>query len=157
MLGGIAFFLLPAQWEAEGAIKIGQIGQIEEGGRAGQTGEIRTVEPIENVILKLKSPAFISTVALKIGRPELIELLDSRYGGKGRLKLQQSRNSKLIRIKVRAGTAALAKLEAESIVDEIALRHHKLIEPILNEMRIRLANVEPVSYTHLTLPTNREV
>jgi len=140
LLGSIVFFLLPAQWEAEGSIKIGQIGQI--GQTARKAGEILTIEPIEDVILKLKSPAFISAVALKIGRPEIIELLGRRHGGKGRLKIQQSRNSKLIRIKVRAATAELAKLEAESIVDEIAFQHYKLSEPVLNELRIRLANLE---------------
>lgn len=142
LLGGIAFFLLPSQWEADGAIKIGQIGQVGQVGQAGQEEQVQSIEPIENVISKLKSPAFISNIALRTERPELMELLDSRYGGKGRLKVQQSRNSKLIRIKVRAGTAEQAKLEAELIVDEIASRHHKLTEPILNELRVRLAQVE---------------
>jgi uncharacterized protein involved in exopolysaccharide biosynthesis len=129
LLGGIVYFLLPAKWEAEGSLKIGRIGE-------------QNIEPIEEVIVRFKSPTFISAVALKIGRPETIELLEKRYGGKDLLKVELARNSNLIRFKVYAGTAALAKLEADSIVDEIASRHYKLTEPIFNELRMELANLE---------------
>ena len=83
-----------------------------------------------------------AAVAQRAGRPEFTELLEGQYGGAGKLKVQQIRNSNLLKLKVRGRTAELAKLAAETVVKELTSRHAELAAPTLGYMRSRLDSLK---------------
>ena len=144
LLGYIAYSILPVAWESEAVVQVGQMGQVAQ---AGQTvSSVLPVEDLQNVIERLKSPAFFEGISQKGKSPNFRELLDSKHGGNSMLSVQKIRssnvNSNLILLKLRARTAELARLKLDLIVKELSFLHDKLGSPHLDILRTELADRE---------------
>jgi LPS O-antigen subunit length determinant protein (WzzB/FepE family) len=153
LLGYIVYFILPVAWESEAVVQVGQVGQVGQVSQVGQRKQSSglPVEDLQNVIERLKSPAFFRGISQKSGTPDFRNVLDSKHGGNGLLRVQKIRssniNSNLILLKLRANTAELAKLKLDLIVKEITSLHYSLGRKYLDMLRTELADRQSRSNT----------
>ena len=68
-----------------------------------------------------------------------------------RIELNHPRPGPVLDLSVYAGTEVEAALAA--VKGELGLRYETDVQRLLRKVRTRFGTVEPVSYTHLTLPT----
>ena len=136
LLGYTAYLTFPVEWESETVFQIGLVG------RPG-TGSLK-VEGVQNVIERLKSPAFFEGISQKGESSDFREVMAVKHGGNSLLSVQKIRSSdvssNLILLKLRDKTAELAKLKLDLIVNELSSLHYKLSFSHLDVLRTDLAN-----------------
>jgi hypothetical protein len=143
LLGYMAYSTSPVEWESEAVVQIGKLGLI--GPQSDETNELGLpIESLQNVVERLKSPAFFEGIAQKAESLDFREVTDVKYGGNGMLSVQKIRssnvNSNLILLKLRAKTAELAKLKLDLIVKELNSLHYKIGFEYLDVLRTELAD-----------------
>ena len=142
LLGYTAYSTFPVEWESDAVVQIGKLGRI---GLPNEAHELSIpIENLQNVIERLKSPAFFEGIAQKAESPDFREAMDIKPGGNGMLSVQKIRssnvNSNLILLKLRAKTAELAKLKLDLIVKELNSLHYKIGFQYLDVLRTELAD-----------------
>ena len=144
LLGYTAYSTSPVEWESEAVVQIGQVGLVGPP-VCGETCIMGLpIENLQNVIERLKSPAFFEGIAQQTESPDFREVMGIKHGGNGMLSVQKIRssnlNSNLILLKLRAKTAELAKLKLDLIVKELNSLHYKIAFEYLGVLRTKLAD-----------------
>ena len=129
LLGYTAYSISPVEWESEAVVQIGKLGLI--GPQSDETNELGLpIESLQNVVERLKSPAFFEGISQKGESLDFREVTEVKHGGNGMLSVQKIRssnvNSNLILLKLRAETAELAKLKLDLIVNKLHSLHYRL-------------------------------
>lgn len=126
-LGGLVAFGMPPVWEATSIIQVGQVGQV------GEVGE-RSMESAADAAERLKSGAFIASVAAKLGveQKSLAE----------QVKVSVLKSSSFIEVKVRGDSRDTATKRAKMIVSTLADIHADLAKPFIQSMEDALAGVQ---------------
>jgi hypothetical protein len=161
LLSYIVYSALPVEWESEAVIQIGKVGQINPSSQSGSMGQSSAlpVENLQNVIERLKSPAFFKSISQKAEAPDFRDVLDNKHGGNGMLKVRKIRsadmNANLILLKLRAETAELAKLKLDLIVNKVNSLHYRLGRQYLDALETELADRQ--SQSHILKQAIKEI
>lgn len=102
-------------------VEIAQIGQVQ-------------IESIPLIVIYLKTTQFIPDIFSKSGRPELAKLVAQDGNGLNsnagiRFQARHNREANVLELKLRAESTEVIKLALDSIVNELEIRHEKLMKP----------------------------
>jgi capsular polysaccharide biosynthesis protein len=130
-LGFVLTFVLPAEWEASGLIRIGQLG------RAGSAGA--SIEPALQVADRLKSKSFQNEVLkeLKISTEDDNDQAEN-FRDQFKVKLEKS---DLINLSIRAGSRDEARRNLKVVAEELKFIHLKISAPTVDRWRDELNTI----------------
>ena len=124
--------LLPKQYEAKALIKIGQIGNIDT--------KVMPIEPVLQVVDRLKSQSFRDTVLVVLG--VFIEhdddTLVKKFEGNLKVKLEKS---EIISLSLKALTRADALVRMQEVVKHINITHNSMLLPTVSRLKLELDSV----------------
>jgi len=113
-IGGIFLFFCPAQWEAIGYVRVGQITNSN-------------IESISAAMTRASSPP---TIKLILQNMKLADNEEDIKKLQSRLQLRKI-DDRTFLIKVRANDRVLAQKSTQNIVDELVRQHKIIIKPII--------------------------
>ena len=126
--GATAYYLQPIKWKGQVLIRIGYFSQSI------------AIEPLANVVERLKSRSFINDVAERANRDEIKALLniDEDAG----MVIRPIRNGDSIEVVVVGNSAELVKASLQSVVAELKFKHDALLESMLQDKYKEITRVE---------------
>lgn len=142
LLGGALGFaialIVPAQWEANALVRVGQLGNTGNTGSTGSTGS--AIEPSLQAVDRIKNKSFQNDVLKNLGLPTSADD-DVAKNFRDTLKVKLEK-SDLIGLSIRGASADEAKQYMSEVVNQLKNTHSKMSTPSINRWRQELATIE---------------
>lgn len=152
LVAGLVIVRTPPQYEAVAIVQVGQIGQIGPIGQANGPLSLAPslpVEPPANAVERIKTAAFQSGVAERLGNQAWIDALRSSSSASGPKYLSaqvlkstvdpRGLSVSLIELKATGDSVEDTKRIAEEAVAELARRHTEIARPLIEKMQVDVA------------------
>jgi hypothetical protein len=147
VLGLTLAFVLPAQWEGNASIRIGQLGNTGNAGNEGEVGS--AIEPPLQVVDRIKNKSFKNDVLKSLGLSTDEDDANAKlFRDTLKVKLEKSR---LISLSLRGKSPDEVKLHMNAVVNELKNIHVRMSESTINrwhqeqeyiEQELKEANAE---------------
>ena len=135
ILGVVIAFTLPAQWEANALVRVGQLGST---GSTGSTGS--AIEPSLQVVDRIKNKSFQNDVLKNLG---LSTDEDDNVGNAFRDSLKvKLEKSDLIGLTIRGSSPEVAKQHMSAVINQIKSIHTKISAPTIQRRQQELASIQ---------------
>jgi uncharacterized protein involved in exopolysaccharide biosynthesis len=132
ILGLALAFILPAQWEANALIRIGQLGN------AGNAG--RPVEPLLQVVDRIKNKSFQIDVLKSLDTVSSVENIKAtNFNDALKSKLEKS---ELISLALRGSSPNEVKRNMNAVITQLKKTHIKMAAPIIDRWHQELASID---------------
>lgn len=138
VLGLLIAFMLPAQWEANALVRIGQLGEAGSTGSTGST--IETIEPPLQVLDRIKNKSFkndvLKNLGITIGEDDFNASL---FRDTLKAKLEKS---ELISLSLRGMSPSEVEQHMNAVVNELKNIHLRMSLPTINRLHQELESIE---------------
>ena len=132
VLGLVIAFALPAKWEANAIIRVGQFGKVEVKGEA--------IEPPLQVVDRIKNKSFQNDVLKSLGLATDEDEPDAKlFRDTLKVKLEKS---ELINLSLRGMSADEAKQNMSAVVKELKNIHIRMSAPTVSRWHQELESIE---------------